>query len=46
LMKTIAKSKEVAVRVPSTAGNVERVFRVSGAHDAVASVFDACNLTL
>jgi hypothetical protein len=46
LMKTIAKSNEVAVRVPSAAGNVERVFRVSGAHDAVASVFDACNLTL
>jgi hypothetical protein len=46
LMKTIAKSNEVTVRVPSAAGNVERQFKVTGAHDAVATVFDACNLTL
>jgi hypothetical protein len=46
LMKTIAKSNEVTVRVPSAAGNIERQFKVTGAHDAVATVFDACNLTL
>ncbi len=46
LMKTIAKSNQVTVRVPSSAGTVERLFKVTGAHDAVASVFDACNLTL
>jgi hypothetical protein len=46
LMKTIAKSNEVTVRVPSAGGNVERLFNVTGAHDAVATVFDACNLTL
>jgi hypothetical protein len=46
LMKTIAKSNEVAVRVPSAGGNVQRLFKVTGAHDAVALVFDACNLTL
>jgi hypothetical protein len=46
LMKTIAKSTEVTVRVPSPAGNVERLFKVTGAHDAVSTVFDACNLSL
>jgi hypothetical protein len=46
LMKTIAKSNEVMVRVPSAAGSVERLFKVTGAHDAVATVLDACNLTL
>jgi hypothetical protein len=46
LMKTIAKSNQVMVRVPSAAGNVERLFKVTGAHDAVATVFDACNLAL
>ena len=46
LMKTIAKSHEVKVRVPSSAGSVERLFKVTGARDAVALVFDACNLTL
>jgi hypothetical protein len=46
LMKTIAKSNQVAVRMPSAAGNVERLFKVTGARDAVALVFDACNLAL
>ncbi len=46
LMKIIAKSNEVTVRVPSSGGTVDRLFKVTGAHDAVASVFDACNLTL
>jgi hypothetical protein len=46
LMKTIAKSNEVTVRVPSAGGNVERMFKVTGARDAVATVFDACNLAL
>jgi hypothetical protein len=34
------------VRVPSSDGSVERLFKVTGARDAVALVFDACNLTL
>jgi hypothetical protein len=46
LMKTIANSNEVTIRVPSAAGSIERLFKVTGAHDAVALVFDACNLTL
>jgi hypothetical protein len=46
LMKIIANSNEVMVRVPSAAGNIERLFKVTGAHDAVALIFDACNLTL
>jgi hypothetical protein len=46
VMKAIANSNEVTIRVPSGAGSIERLFKVTGARDAVATVFDACNLAL